>query len=74
MSCTAGAPILALLAFLYLTARLSIYGIEANVVRARKLWPRSLTATNLEEADKAQLTSLAQREGRTDDEHVRVEF
>jgi YihY family inner membrane protein len=68
------APILALLAFLYLTARLSIYGIEANVVRARKLWPRSLTAANLEDADKEQLTSLAQREKRSDDEHVQVEF
>jgi YihY family inner membrane protein len=68
------APILALLAFLYLTSRLTIYGIEANVVRARKLWPRSLTAANLEEADKEQLTSLAEREKRSDDEHVRVEF
>jgi YihY family inner membrane protein len=68
------APILALLAFLYLTSRLTIYGIEANVVRARKLWPRSLTAANLEEADKEQLTHLAEREKRSDDQHVRVEF
>jgi YihY family inner membrane protein len=68
------APILALLAFLYLTSRLTIYGIEANVVRAHKLWPRSLTTTNLGEADKEQLARLAEREKRSDGEHVKVEF
>jgi YihY family inner membrane protein len=56
------APVLALLAFLYLTARLTIYGIEANVVRAQHLWPRSLTNRDLQKADRQQLVNLAKRE------------
>ena len=45
--------VLGLLAFLYLAARVTIYGIEANVVRAERLWPRSLTGKNLTVADRA---------------------
>jgi inner membrane protein YhjD len=36
---------LGLLSFLYLAARLTVYAAEINVVRARRLWPRSLLAT-----------------------------
>jgi uncharacterized BrkB/YihY/UPF0761 family membrane protein len=68
------APILALLAFLYLAARLTLYGIEANVVRAQHLWPRSLTEKNLTAADRAQLEGLAKREERVEQQTVEVEF
>jgi uncharacterized BrkB/YihY/UPF0761 family membrane protein len=68
------APILALLAFLYLAARLTLYGIEANVVTAQHLWPRSLTAKDLTQADRTQLEALAKREERVEQQSVEVEF
>jgi hypothetical protein len=68
------ASVLALLAFLYLTARLTVYGVEANVVKAEHLWPRSLTGEDLEEADRRQLENLAQREARRAGVAVNVEF
>jgi YihY family inner membrane protein len=55
------APVLALLAFLYLAARITIYSVEANVVAAERLWPRSLTNKDLGPADRKQLTNLARR-------------
>ncbi len=68
------APILGLLAFLYLAARLTIYGIEANVVKAEHLWPRSLNDKNLTAADRTQLEGLAKREERVDQQTVEVDF
>lgn len=67
------APVLALLAFLYLAARLTILAIEANVVRAQKLWPRSLTGDNVA-ADREQLLNLARRQEKVEDQRVLVEF
>lgn len=68
------APVLALLAFIYLMARVSILAIEANVVRARHLWPRSLTNENLTRADLAQLEQLAAKEERVKPEQVEVQL
>jgi YihY family inner membrane protein len=62
------APVLGLLAFLYLTARVTIYGIEANVVRAEGLWPRALTNDNLTAADTQQLANLTRRQRRISEE------
>jgi YihY family inner membrane protein len=62
------APVLGLLAFLYLAARVTIYGIEANVVRAEGLWPRSLTKDNLTAADAKQLANLTRRQRRVEEE------
>jgi len=67
-------PILALLAFLYLSARLTLYGIEANVVKAQHLWPRSLTNKDLGPPDRIQLAGLAKREERVERQTVVVEF
>ena len=67
-------PVLALLAFIYLMARISILGIEANVVRIRGLWPRSLTNQNLTAADLTQLEQLAGKEERVRPEQVQVEM
>ena len=45
------ASIIALFAFLFIAAQLSILGAEINVVRARKLWPRSMVKGEFTEAD-----------------------
>src|SRR5579859_170593 len=37
--------VLGLLAWLYLQAQATLYAVEATVVRSRKLWPRSLSAS-----------------------------
>ncbi len=37
------AVVIGLLAWLYLQAQVTLYAVEATVVRARRLWPRSLT-------------------------------
>jgi YihY family inner membrane protein len=68
------APILALLAFIYLSARITILGIEANVVLFNHLWPRSLTDKDLSAADRQQLANLAAREERVPPEKVKVDI
>jgi uncharacterized BrkB/YihY/UPF0761 family membrane protein len=68
------ASVLGLLALIYLNARFTIYCIEASVVKARGLWPRSLTTRNLTEADLRQLDNLAAKEERVQHEDVDVEI
>lgn len=68
------ATVLGLLALIYLNARVTIYAIEVNVVRARHLWPRSLTSSNLTEADLRQMEGLAAKEERVRPEDVKVSF
>jgi uncharacterized BrkB/YihY/UPF0761 family membrane protein len=67
------APVLGLLAFLYLAARITIYSVEANVVAANRLWPRSVTNKDLCPADRQQLVNLAQRSRTIEAEEVSVE-
>ena len=67
------APVLGLLAFLYLAATITIYSVEASAVRAQHLWPRSLTNKELSEADRRQLSNLATREARLEGEKVSVD-
>jgi membrane protein len=45
------AVVLGLLAWFYLQAQLTLYMVELNVVRTRRLWPRSLSAPPLTKAD-----------------------
>jgi YihY family inner membrane protein len=68
------AVVLGLLAWLYLGAQLVIFAAEINVVRARKLWPRSFFSEPLLEADKRALTSSAEVEERVEQENVEVSF
>src|ERR1700730_13356272 len=68
------ALVLGLLAWLYIGAQLTIFAAEVNVVRARRLWPRSLFGEPLGEADRRTLTSLAEAEERVPDEDVTVRF
>ena len=67
------AIVLGLLAWLYLGAQLTIFAAEINVVRRRRLWPRSLFAP-LIDADKRALTSAAEAQERVDEQNVEVSF
>ena len=67
------AAIIALMAFLFLAAQLSILGAEISVVKSRGLWPRSLVKGEFTAADVAAYEFLAA--STQQDEHyvVRVE-
>lgn len=49
---------LGLLFWIYLQAQMLYYSIEIAAVRAHNLWPRSLSGTNLTEADKRSASTL----------------
>lgn len=68
------ALVLGLLAWLYIGAQLTIFAAEINVVRARRLWPRSLFSDVLLEADRRAMTSSAEVEERVPEENVEVSF
>jgi membrane protein len=68
------ALVLGLLAWLYLGAQLTIFAAEINVVRLRKLWPRSFFQPPLLEADRRALTSSAEVEERVEEQSVEVSF
>lgn len=68
------ALVLGLLAWLYVGAQLVIFSAEINVVRARRLWPRSFFSEPLLDADKRALTSSAEVEERVQQENVEVRF
>jgi membrane protein len=68
------ALVLGLLAWLYLGAQVTLLAAEVNVVRARRLWPRSFFTPPLIDADKRVLRSLAEAEERVPQEHVEVSF
>jgi membrane protein len=68
------ALVLGLLAWLYLGAQLTIFAAEINVVRVRRLWPRSFFSDPLLEADRRALTSSAEVEERVEEEQVDVTF
>jgi len=68
------ALVLGLLAWLYLGAQMTIVAAEVNVVRARRLWPRSLFGEPLTEADRRALTYSAEAEERVKEENVAVDF
>jgi YihY family inner membrane protein len=68
------ALVLGLLAWLYIGAQLTIFAAEINVVKARRLWPRSFFSDELLDADRRALTSSAEIEERHPDQDVRVDF
>lgn len=68
------AVVLGLLAWLYLGAQLVIFAAEVNVVKSRKLWPRSFFSEPLLDADRRALTSSAKVEERMEPENVEVRF
>ena len=68
------ALVLGLLAWLYFGAQLIIFAAEINVVKARRLWPRSFFSEPLLQADKRALTASAEVEERVEQEDVQVSF
>lgn len=73
---TAGvfAFVIGLLTWLYLGAHVLLIAAEVDVVRARRLWPRTLFAASLTGADKRALTAYAEVEERVPQEEVEVTF
>jgi YihY family inner membrane protein len=68
------ALVLGLLAWLYLGAQLTMFAAEVNVVRARRLWPRSFFSDPLLDADRRAMTASAEVEERVQEESVEVTF
>jgi membrane protein len=66
--------VLGLLAWLYLGAQVTVLAAEVNVVRARRLWPRSLFGERLLDADRRALTSAAESQERVDQQNIEVSF
>jgi YihY family inner membrane protein len=67
------AIVLGLLTWLYLGGQLLLYAAEANVVRARRLWPRSIFEP-VTAADVQALRAAAHVEERREGERVEVTF
>ena len=66
--------VLGMLAWFGLQATVTVYLVEADVVRTRHLWPRSLTQPPLTGADKRFLTQTTQVETRRPEQQVAVGF
>jgi hypothetical protein len=66
--------VLGLMSWLFLSAQVTLYGAEVNVVRARRLWPRSILQPPLTEADRRALTDLAKQEERRPEQAINVQF
>ncbi len=66
--------VLGLLAWLYLQAQLTLYAAEIDVVRTRRLWPRSLFPPPLTEKDRAAYRAYAQTEQRVPQIHIETRF
>jgi membrane protein len=67
------AVVLGLLAWIYLGAQLTIIAAEVNVVRVRRLWPRSFFSDPLLDADRRALSAAAEAEERVPEERVNVD-
>jgi YihY family inner membrane protein len=68
------AIVLGLLSWLAISSQITLYAAEANVVRVRHLWPRSIVQPPLTPADKAVLVAIAEQEERRPEEDVEVRF
>jgi YihY family inner membrane protein len=66
--------VLGLLVWLYLGSRIAVLAAEVNVVRAWRLWPRSLLPGELLDADRRALSSAAKAEQRVEGEQIDVSF
>jgi uncharacterized BrkB/YihY/UPF0761 family membrane protein len=68
------ATVLGLLWWIYLGAQLTVYAAEANVVYARRLWPRTAMQPPLTRADKKVLDAVAEQERRRPEQSVDSHF
>jgi YihY family inner membrane protein len=68
------AIVLSLLAWIYLVVEITIYAAEVNVVRVRRLWPRSIMAPPLTEADRASIALQSLQNQRREEQQIVVSF
>jgi YihY family inner membrane protein len=66
--------VLGLIGWLYLVFQVVLYAAEVNVVRARRLWPRSIVQPPLTTADQRVLRDIAHQEARRPEQRVGVGF
>ena len=66
--------VLGLLSWLYLGAQITMYAAEVNVVRTRRLWPRTLVQPPLNPADRRVLDALVHQEERRPEQRVENSF
>src|SRR5215469_13737964 len=66
--------VLSLLAWIYLVLMVTVYAAEVNVVRARRLWPRSLVQPPLTEADRAALALQPLQAQQREEQQISVTF
>ncbi|MDQ6726406.1 MAG: YihY/virulence factor BrkB family protein [Actinomycetota bacterium] len=68
------ASVLGLVSWIFLGAQLTLYAAEANVVWARRLWPRSIVQPPLTEADKRAFDDIALQGERRPEQSVDSEW
>lgn len=68
------ALVIGMLSWLYLASTVTLLAAELNVVRTRRLWPRSLAPPPLGDADEQVLEDLAKQEERLPEQRVEVSF
>jgi membrane protein len=68
------ALVIGLLSWLYLASTVTLLAAEVNVVRTRRLWPRSLAPPPLGGPDERALMGLARQEERLPSQRVEVSF
>jgi YihY family inner membrane protein len=66
--------VLGLLAWFGLQATVVVYAVEADVVRARHLWPRSLVPPPLTDADKAYYTDAVRVETQRPEQRIDIQY
>ena len=66
--------VIGLVAFLFLLAKISLYGAELNPVLCRRLWPRSLQSSRPTPADDQVLRAVTKQQRRREDQHIGVGF
>lgn len=66
--------VLGLLSWLYLQAQFTIYAVEVDIVRQRKLWPRALLAPPLTKGDERAYEAYAEVEKRRDPQDVDLDI
>jgi YihY family inner membrane protein len=66
--------VLGLLAWLALQATVIVYAIEADVVRARHLWPRSIVQPPLTDADRSYYTDALRAEAKRPEQRVQIAY
>ncbi len=66
--------VIGLVGFLFLLAKISLYGAELNTVLARCLWPRGIVSSNPSAADNRVLYGITHQQRRRSDQVIGVGF